>query len=81
MKKILAIGNSFSQDATTYLPALCELSGIEARICNLYIGGCRLSLHHENMLSERKVHIATSSTATFPYTLPVARIPARLAES
>ena len=44
MKKILAIGNSFSQDAMHYLPALCELSGVEARICALYIGGCRLSL-------------------------------------
>ena len=62
MKKILAIGNSFSQDATNYLPALCELSGTEARICNMYIGGCRLSLHHENMLSERKVYKPLNDT-------------------
>ncbi len=56
MKKILAIGNSFSHDATHYLPDLCELSGVEVRICNVYFGGCRLSFHHENMLSGRKVY-------------------------
>ena len=56
MKKILAIGNSFSQDAVHYLPELAKLSGVDARICTLYIGGCRLSLHHENMLSDRKVY-------------------------
>ena len=56
MKKILAIGNSFSQDATHYLTELARLSGEEVRICNLFIGGCRLSLHHENMLSERKAY-------------------------
>ena len=56
MKKILAIGNSFSQDAVHYLPELAKLSGVEARICTLFIGGCRLSLHHENMLSDRKAY-------------------------
>ena len=56
MKKILAIGNSFTDDATHYLPALAELSGVDVRICALYIGGCRLSLHHEHMLSEFKAY-------------------------
>ena len=56
MKKILAIGNSYSQDAMHYLPALCELSGTDARICALYIGGCRLSLHHEHMNADYKAY-------------------------
>lgn len=56
MKKILALGNSFSQDATYYLSSLCELSGVDVRVCCLYIGGCRLSLHHENMLSDSKAY-------------------------
>lgn len=56
MKKILTIGNSFSQDATHYLPALASLSDTELRVCTLYIGGCRLSLHHENMLANTKAY-------------------------
>lgn len=56
MKKILAIGNSFSQDATHYLPELARLSGEDVRICALYIGGCRLSLHHEHMNADHKAY-------------------------
>ena len=42
--KILAIGNSFSQDCTVYLH---RLSGLYAR--NLYIGGCSLERHARNI--------------------------------
>lgn len=49
MKKILAIGNSFSEDATAYLDAIAKSVGIEAKIRNLYIGGCSLETHATNI--------------------------------
>lgn len=50
---ILAIGNSFSQDAVEqYLYELCEAAGIKAVIGNMFIGGCRLDTHWSNAQSE-----------------------------
>lgn len=47
--KILAIGNSFSQDAIeTYLYELAKSAGISVVIGNLYIGGASLELHWNN---------------------------------
>ena len=47
--KILAIGNSFSQDAIEqYLWELFYAAGIEAVIGNMYIGGCTLERHCNN---------------------------------
>ena len=40
--KILAIGNSFSQDATRYIEAIADG---ELFVRNLYIGGCSLRTH------------------------------------
>lgn len=49
--KILAIGNSFSEDATYYLHQLTKAAGISTRVVNLYIGGCSLERHWQNMES------------------------------
>ena len=46
---ILAIGNSFSQDATHYLSRLAAADGCEMQVYNLYIGGCSLARHWENI--------------------------------
>ena len=46
---VLAIGNSFSDDATRYLHAIARTDGYPMQVANLYIGGCPLSLHHKNM--------------------------------
>lgn len=47
--KILAIGNSFSQDALeTYLHELAKAENIQVIIGNLYIGGASLELHWNN---------------------------------
>ena len=47
--RILAIGNSFSQDAVEqYLYELCAAEGIEVVIGNAYIGGCTLERHVNN---------------------------------
>ena len=45
---ILAIGNSFSQDACRYLHQAAKASGIPTKVVNLYIGGCPLELHWQN---------------------------------
>ncbi len=47
MKNVLCIGNSFSQDATRYLH---QVSGEELFVRNLYIGGCSLERHYNNIL-------------------------------
>lgn len=48
--KILAIGNSFSQDAVEqYLHQLAEAEGYQTIIGNMYIGGCTLETHYKNM--------------------------------
>ena len=49
MIKILAIGNSFSQDATAYLHQLAKSGGTDIKVGNLYIGGCSLERHHKNL--------------------------------
>lgn len=44
--RILAIGNSFSDDGTEYLPALLESAGVKnVIVARLYIGGCSLERH------------------------------------
>ena len=48
--RILAIGNSFSQDAVEqYLYELFAASGKKVIIGNLYIGGCSLERHYNNI--------------------------------
>lgn len=57
--KILAIGNSFSQDAIeTYLHELAQAEGISVVIGNLYIGGASLELHWKN---------ASNNSAAYDY--------------
>ena len=54
--KILCIGNSFSQDAASYLNRAAANQGIEIYTENLYIGGCSLERHYNNMLSGEKAY-------------------------
>ena len=47
--KILAIGNSFSDDCMEYVYDILKSVGVaEVKLGNLYIGGCSLSMHVEN---------------------------------
>lgn len=50
---VLAIGNSFSQDATRYLHQIAAASGVELEVVNLYIGGCSLERHWDNAVNDR----------------------------
>ncbi len=47
--KVLAIGNSFSNDAMRYLHKIAGSEGVDMKTVNLYIGGCPLSRHYANM--------------------------------
>lgn len=53
MTRILAIGNSFSEDATYYLSKIAASAGMDVRVVNLYIGGCTLESHAENIRLDR----------------------------
>lgn len=53
---ILAIGNSFSQDATRYLHDIAAADGVTLHVANLYIGGCSLERHYRNMLSGERAY-------------------------
>ena len=69
--KVLSIGNSFSQDAHNMLHTLAKANGVDIETINLYIGGCKLVTHWENIennkadydlernggLAERKISI------------------------
>lgn len=47
--RILAIGNSFSQDAAeSYVDDLAKADGVKLIIANMYIGGCSLETHWKN---------------------------------
>ena len=50
--KVLAIGNSFSVDAVTYLYDICKSEGMtEIIIGNANIGGCSVDTHASNIVS------------------------------
>lgn len=46
---ILCIGNSFSIDAARYLHQIAKAAGKEINVGNLYIGGCSIARHLDNI--------------------------------
>ena len=54
--RILAIGNSFSQDATRYLHQIARTDGQKLSVVSLYYGGCTLDRHYRYMLSEENAY-------------------------
>lgn len=56
MIKILAIGNSFSQDATTYLHDIAIAGNKDIKVVNLYIGGCSLERHWNNIIADASAY-------------------------
>lgn len=55
--RVLAIGNSFSEDAIeNYLHELGVAAGKEMVVGNLYIGGAPLSLHWQNILEDNNAY-------------------------
>ena len=54
--KILAIGNSFSQDATRYIREIAKSNGDSFKAINLYIGACPLRKHYLNALQNKEAY-------------------------
>lgn len=52
--KILAIGNSFSDDAmVNYMYGILQAFGVnEIKIANMYIGGCTIQTHYNNAVND-----------------------------
>lgn len=48
--RVLSIGNSFSTDAHKYLHRLAEINNINLETANLFIGGCSLETHWQNII-------------------------------
>ena len=76
--KILAIGNSFSDDSMEYLYPVLQALGVEdVSLGNLYIGGCSLKQHVENMQNavpayEYRTNTENQWETTFAHSLNVA---------
>ena len=49
--RLLAIGNSFSQNATHYLPGIVEAAGDKLTFRTISIGGCPLERHWKNAVA------------------------------
>ena len=64
--RILCIGNSFSWDAVEQeLVPLCEASGVEVEIHNLFYGGCSLEQHVQFLLLDTATYshrVCTNAT-------------------
>ena len=58
--KILAIGNSFSQDATQWLQVFDK----NLFVRNLDIGGCSLEMHYNNVTEDKKAYAYEENGAT-----------------
>lgn len=61
--KVLAIGNSFSVDGMEYLWNICDDQGIETIVLgNLYIGGCTLDTHWNNISNKTNAYTYYKNT-------------------
>jgi hypothetical protein len=49
--KVLSIGNSFSDDAHRYIYEIAQQEGVEVLTTNLFIGGCTLETHYNNLIN------------------------------
>ena len=49
---ILAIGNSFSEDATRYLHGIARADGVYTEVLGAAKGGCSLEWHYRYMLGD-----------------------------
>lgn len=51
---ILAIGNSFSEDANRYFHGVAKAAGVNVQNYSLMIGGCSLDRHFRNMMLDAR---------------------------
>ena len=55
--KVLAVGNSFSENVASCLPQIAEAGNRPLILGRLYIGGCSLERHWQNVLSGAKDYL------------------------
>ena len=60
--RILSIGNSFSQDAHRYLHRLAKKEGVDLTTVNLYIGGCSIKRHYNNIVNDLSEYVYSENT-------------------
>lgn len=60
--KVLAIGNSFSQDATTYIKEIALADDVDLRVASAMIGGCSFERHYNNITNGAKDYHLTYYT-------------------
>lgn len=62
--RILAIGNSFSDDGMEYLPALLDNLGVQnVEVARLYVGGCSLQQHLTFFNNQQSPYVMNRSKA------------------
>ncbi len=54
--KVLAFGNSFSDDATVYIDDIAKADGKDLRVANCAKGGCSLNQHYSYMLNSEAAY-------------------------
>ncbi len=57
--KVLAIGNSFSDDAATYISQMAMADNVAFKLGKLYIGGCSLATHWKNASENNAAYVYT----------------------
>ena len=79
--KVLAIGNSFSVDATSYLWNICKNAGVEEVVVgSLYIGGCSLDTHYNNIASEKAAYTYQKNTKGYFLDYPAMSVQGAIAD-
>lgn len=66
--KVLAIGNSFSQDATAFIKQMAVANNCDLRVANAFIGGCSFERHYNNITNGTSDYYLTYYTAEETYT-------------
>lgn len=61
--RLLAIGNSFSRNATHYLPDIVKTAGGQLTFRDIYIGGCPLEKHWKNAAAFQQGSTTTNAKA------------------
>ena len=64
--KVLAFGNSFSNDGTSFIPQIAYADGKDIRIADVAIGGCSLSTHY-------RLSVTDEASYSFAYRTPHAQ--------
>ena len=54
--KILLISNSFGVNLQTYAKSIAQKNGLDLEIFTLYIGGCSLETHYNNIKEDKKAY-------------------------